>query len=244
MLIIFSLITFFFIITISIFILNINNYIFFNDYTTYKQSNIINEKNIDLWKYYIKYYNQLTWADLFCFLWTTDNNCYFRWNYGFIPPKTNINIWNFFLEKKSSFIFSWTNNLELKIKNNIEEVTYNFNKTGQSKTFKKWYYNMYIYNTNNTWEQFFITSKDTEWIKNMPFYILTYNCSCYSWWTLISTWIFTDCQYLNGTWCNILSWHIIQTWTIHTWQLQINTNLNIYQDNNKQFNSIFYITWN
>jgi len=243
MLVVISLITFFFVITLSWLILSINNYIFFDNYNDYKQSNIINKKDIDLWKYYLKYYNQSSWDNLSCFSWNVkvDNNCYSRWYYGFLPPNTSINIWNFFLKEPTSFIFSWTQNTDIKIENNKQSITYNFNTTWNTKKFQLWYYDLYVYNKNPIWEQFFITTK-TEWFKNIQDYSITYNCNCYnSWNDLLFTGTKSNCQ--NLSWCNN-TWDYIKTWTIYSWQVLLQTNLNIYKNDNEEFKKLFYITWN
>ncbi len=244
MLVVFSLITFLFIITISWFILSINHYDFDNNYNIYKQSNIVNKSNINLWKQYIKYYNNWSWNNLYCFSWNTkeDNNCYYRWYYWFIPPKKNINLWNFFISKDTSFIASWTNNLEFVIENWNIKNKYNINNTLETKIFEKWYYNLYTENKNNTWEQFFITTKDDEGFKNIDIKEISYNCNCYdSWNNLVLTWIKNNCQLL---WSCTNTWDYIITWTIYSWKVLLKTNLNYYQDNNKQFKKLFYLTWN
>lgn len=244
MLIIGALVLFFFIISTCFFIVNSNNYLFYSNYFDYKQSNIVNERNFDLWKKYTKYFNQSSWDDLFCFSWDikVDDNCYFRWYYWFVPPKSKLNIWNFFLKKESSFIFSWTNSIELTIKNDNIKNIYNFTTTWETRKFPLWYYNIYIYNKNKTWEQFFITSKNTEWIKQMPFNSLTYNCNCYDSWDNLKK---TDqLQICNDiTWCDD-TWDYIKTWTIYTWNVLLKINLNIYKNNTKQFKKLFYLSWN
>lgn len=244
MLIISSLILLLFIVSTLVFIFYSNTYFFQNNYFQYKQSNIVNEQNFLLWKEYIKYFNSKSWDNLFCFSWTTktDNNCYFRWLYGFVPPETKINLWNFYISKSTKFLFSWTNSLNLEIKSIKNLNNYIFQNSWETKIFSPSYYTFKIYNPHKNWEQFFITAKNTEWIKQMPFYELTYNCNCYdSWDNLKKIDQLQICA--NMTWCTDTG-DYIETWTIYSWKVLLKTNFNIYKDNIKTFKNLFYFSWN
>ncbi len=97
-------------------------------YVDYYQSYFINEKNFSLTPYFYKifnyngkWYNDLTWDfidddynedNIYCYKafsgGLVDDDCFFRWEYGLLPPATWISLWKFDSIQWSWLIFYFT----------------------------------------------------------------------------------------------------------------------------------------
>lgn len=174
---------------------------FFVLYPHLFQSNIINEKNLSLSSIYLENLNWTT-GNYKCLnksgIWE-DNECYFRNLYGFIPPKTTIDLWNIYndtINNQLEFVLSGDNdfvvqitdiNSNKKYKDIWKNITTYLSEIG--------FYNIQIKNNSSNWSQFFVYfTWNSEWIlpininSNWDF-VLTHRFNpIYKWKKLLKTW--------------------------------------------------------
>lgn len=131
------------------------------------QSEIMARSNYKLIEDYSKLLNSDTWNnDYICN--GADNDCEFRWLYGFIPPWKTISLWSIFLQPWNQFVlesdFSW--NLSLITTNLIsaQVQNYSFLSWITLPYLLSWEYSINIWNTADDWAQYSINLSWSEWI--------------------------------------------------------------------------------
>lgn len=175
------------------YILSINLFLWdFKDlYSSALQSDIVNQRNFDLTPIYMNSYNSdLGNNNYDCTEW--DNDCKFRWVFGFLPPNSMIDLWNFRLIQGSWFVldFTWVINKWIKLW--VYEMWW---ELALSNTyFWSWYisrelawkdYNLKLKNQWDSWVQYMIYLSWWNWLKDFSvdennFATLSYDYSYYT----------------------------------------------------------------
>ena len=190
---------------IWIYMLTFNFYTRFDDYyVRYFQSYFINEKNFSLTPYFYKIYNYNwkgyndftgDWIDdnlnednIYCmrnFFWSNviDDDCFFRGEYGFLPPNTWINLGKFdgIYGSWLIFYFTWEDVSNIKILVKYQDLD--------------WRYEKYFFITWNSiwkhsfnWQSFSLSLKNLDKVNWIFFNIFL------SWWEGLKQIVY------NGSW--------------------------------------------
>lgn len=153
---------------------------------TFLQSKMINQENFKQTSKYFTYYNlDWSWDDnYFCTTW--DNDCRFKWVYGFLPYQKEIDLWIFKDLYWSGFyiIFTWT------LSNSWVSVYIrglDYNDQYSDVFYESWYmywnvvwdYNIKLKNNWTNWIQFNLRTINWEDLKD-------FDISYLSWYAVIA----------------------------------------------------------